>query len=151
MLNSANEGVCLFSRRLGVYNDYYIIKNFLYTRLPWLLMNRPSVLRALWRKISDRFYKSPCDICMKDLLWWSGSEPRLIIHVQFGARGRLWAHWGFLLNHLHLWHHRVRHNTGQNRKKKPNKQQMRWTAVMPTDQQAEAWAELLPATTHLTR
>lgn len=36
------------------------------------------------------------------LLWWSGGKPRLIEHVQPGARGGLGVHRGLLLDHLHL-------------------------------------------------
>lgn len=43
------------------------------------------------------------------VLWGSRGETRLIKHVQFGARGGLCSDGRFLLYHLHLWHHWVRH------------------------------------------
>lgn len=81
--------------------------------LPVCLLKHDVALGMLGDKQVCWLTAQPCH-----LLWWSRGKPRLIKHVQSGARGGLWVHGGLLLNHLHLWHHRVWHNTGEERNKK---------------------------------
>lgn len=48
-----------------------------------------------------------------DSLWRSRGEAWLVKQVQFGASGWLGSRRSFLLDHLHLWHHRVGHGTAR--------------------------------------